>query len=303
MSFVYVLECKGRYKIGISTSPEHRITSLQIGNPFLISLVEKIRFNNGKEAKEAEKALHCMFESKKVRGEWFDLEKKDLNFIRDAQQTIGVIDPTKKISQKKAYSNSRGASRLEFLMQKGLPKKITRYIKGNAKKVKDEWLCILDSEAISKEVNKPVKQIGNAIDTLKKAGWFDIIDSSCSGVRVLKVKPEIYGLAASVVRPHSANPPSYEIYYLMRRGRRAMLDYIRQKVYYDDYFKGYVAEIETKEMMEMTKLTKDSCTSAFYRLRNTGWFSWVSSSSGGNGSRIVKVDPKILFSPEELLDI
>tara|TARA_Y100000593_G_scaffold55043_1_gene102916 strand:+ start:19121 stop:20032 length:912 start_codon:yes stop_codon:yes gene_type:complete len=303
MSFVYVLECKGKYKIGISASPEHRITSLQIGNPFLISLVGKIRLNNDKEAKETEKALHSMFENKKIRGEWFDLEKKDLNFIRDAQQAIGTIDPSKETSQKKAYSNLREASRLEFLMQKGLPKKITRYIKNNSKKVKDEWLCILDSEVISKEVNKPIKQIGNTIDMLKKAGWFDIIDSSCSGVRILKIKPEIYGLAVSTIKTQSTNSPSYEAYYLMRGSRRALLDYIKKKVYYDDYFKGHIAEVETKEMMEVTKLTKDSCTSAFYRLRNAGWFSWVSASSSGNGSRIVKVDPKILFSLEELSTI
>ena len=75
-----VTDSSGMYKIGSSYDPKKRIKSLAIGNP-TISVVLVI---DG----DVEKELHGMFESQRVKGEWFGFHAKDIEYIRDNYKTI-----------------------------------------------------------------------------------------------------------------------------------------------------------------------------------------------------------------------
>ena len=102
-------------------------------------------------------------------------------------------------NQQDNNKNLRMASWMEFLMQKGLPKQITRFIASRAFFSGDTWICVFHSSDFLDEYNlekKKIRQLSNAIDRMKKSGWFEIIDSSQSGVRTFKIKPENYGLKA-----------------------------------------------------------------------------------------------------------
>ena len=58
-------------KIGYSDDYEKRIKELQAGNPLKLYVVDAICVNNEIRARLLEKALHKMFESEKMIGEWF----------------------------------------------------------------------------------------------------------------------------------------------------------------------------------------------------------------------------------------
>ena len=76
---VYVMIDKntGYYKIGRSKNPQYRERTLQSEKPTIEML-----FNHEARVKD-EKDLHKMFEDKRVRGEWFDLNGSDLYKIRE----------------------------------------------------------------------------------------------------------------------------------------------------------------------------------------------------------------------------
>jgi hypothetical protein len=79
---VYVMLNKvtGKYKIGRSNNPEYREKTLQSQEPdieLLFSCHESI---------VSEKKLHEIFNDKRVRGEWFDLDSDDILEIRKIMQ-------------------------------------------------------------------------------------------------------------------------------------------------------------------------------------------------------------------------
>ena len=76
MSFVYVMECGGYYKIGLSATPRVRCSSIQVGNPFPVTL---IGVAEGSDYVEAE--WHAVFRAKRVRGEWYALTDEDVSRI------------------------------------------------------------------------------------------------------------------------------------------------------------------------------------------------------------------------------
>ena len=69
------------YKIGISNKPEYREKTLQGDKP-TIDLICSKDFPNRRIAQSIENALHSNFSSKRIRGEWFDLNQSEvLNII------------------------------------------------------------------------------------------------------------------------------------------------------------------------------------------------------------------------------
>lgn len=78
--FVYLLKCNvtNFYKIGCTSmsNPKQRIDQLKNSNPS-IETVQCFKTDDILKEKE----LHKIFESKKVRGEWFSLDNNDLEYI------------------------------------------------------------------------------------------------------------------------------------------------------------------------------------------------------------------------------
>lgn len=76
---VYVIGPEGGpYKIGKADEPVTRLSDLQIGNWNKLELITEIV-----GGLELEAELHKKFSKKRIRGEWFDLNEKDLERLRD----------------------------------------------------------------------------------------------------------------------------------------------------------------------------------------------------------------------------
>lgn len=73
---LYIIECMGFYKIGVTSNLQNRLRAFQVGNPFEF----KVRLlKNCEDCRCVERELHKTFESVRVRGEWFKLNEFDLD--------------------------------------------------------------------------------------------------------------------------------------------------------------------------------------------------------------------------------
>lgn len=78
VGFVYLIRCGDYYKIGFSDTPTRRVKDLQTANPVEVVLVATIP-----GTMKSESTWHRTFAHKKVRGEWFDLDKEEIGaFLR-----------------------------------------------------------------------------------------------------------------------------------------------------------------------------------------------------------------------------
>lgn len=81
---VYVINAVGtkHYKIGFSATPgtDDRIRQMQTGNAYELECVLELPTFH---YRYIEKFLHIVFKSKRMRGEWFKLNKTDLKMIEE----------------------------------------------------------------------------------------------------------------------------------------------------------------------------------------------------------------------------
>lgn len=75
---IYIMECAGKYKIGVSKNVEKRCKQLN-NRPFKVNIV--YQSENMEDAYGIEEALHEIYEDKKIEGEWFNLDKEDVETI------------------------------------------------------------------------------------------------------------------------------------------------------------------------------------------------------------------------------
>ncbi len=87
---VYLLECQGYYKIGRTANPDvsARLSSIQTGNPFWITLVDSAVVPN---CCEVERELHKRFDAYRVRGEWFKLPDEALTDVRSTLAALTTV--------------------------------------------------------------------------------------------------------------------------------------------------------------------------------------------------------------------
>lgn len=85
--FVYLMidHNTGYHKIGISNNPSYREQTLQSEKPTIEMLCCK-SFPNRRIAQSIESALHSLYSTKRIRGEWFDLDEQDLSDLKDTLQ-------------------------------------------------------------------------------------------------------------------------------------------------------------------------------------------------------------------------
>lgn len=76
---VYLMNdtANGYYKIGMSNNPEYRESTLQSEKPSIVKICHK-QYPSRRMARSIEAALHRMYGSKRIRGEWFSLNEKDI---------------------------------------------------------------------------------------------------------------------------------------------------------------------------------------------------------------------------------
>jgi hypothetical protein len=83
MRYLYVIavECNefliGPSKVGISTSPESRLRSLQTGNPEPLAIAYWFPFEDDRDASTIEALFRDKHAHQSLVGEWFDIDPKD----------------------------------------------------------------------------------------------------------------------------------------------------------------------------------------------------------------------------------
>lgn len=94
MSKVYIFECNGLYKIGVTSNVNRRLKQLQTGNGFKITEVVSYEFFS--MAYCIESCLHSKFKWYNTLGEWFNLSEFELGalklylkFERDMLELVG----------------------------------------------------------------------------------------------------------------------------------------------------------------------------------------------------------------------
>jgi hypothetical protein len=79
--YVYLIECPGfdYYKIGRTSLPVYtRLATIQNGSPFNLVVLKAILVN---DCYKLESELHYLFADKRIRGEWFELSREDIDVI------------------------------------------------------------------------------------------------------------------------------------------------------------------------------------------------------------------------------
>lgn len=87
-SLVYFLHAKdvGLVKVGRTKSLRRRVSQLQTGCPYDISLIGAV-----KGGRITEKFLHSRLASVRVRGEWFKADEFSLKYIRELDENGMVV--------------------------------------------------------------------------------------------------------------------------------------------------------------------------------------------------------------------
>jgi len=80
--FVYLMRdtTNGYFKIGISNNPKYREKTLQSEKPTIELLASK-QYPSRQVAENLESSLHRMFTSKRIRGEWFNLDDIEIELL------------------------------------------------------------------------------------------------------------------------------------------------------------------------------------------------------------------------------
>lgn len=84
--FLYLLECQGHYKIGVSQNVKNRVHDIEKSIPFDISVVGHAWLDN---AYKAESYWHKHYARHRIRGEWFLLPSQNLLDIAMFMQSEG----------------------------------------------------------------------------------------------------------------------------------------------------------------------------------------------------------------------
>jgi len=99
MKVLYIITDGKYYKIWFSSNIDKRLLQIQTWNSNKIKFV---KWYQTKYAHRIEKELHTIFRNKKIKGEWFDLNLKDIDFIdKYLKKNADTYIPYKKIDNKK----------------------------------------------------------------------------------------------------------------------------------------------------------------------------------------------------------
>lgn len=108
--FIYVFRCEKYYKIGKTTRDDvqHRLKECQTGSPFEIVIHHVIYVD---DATLAEGYLHRRLAKQRVRGEWFRLTEKQLEWLcelRDIDAAfLNLYDPVTRLARSYTPLSSR----------------------------------------------------------------------------------------------------------------------------------------------------------------------------------------------------
>ncbi len=92
----------GWYKIGKSKTPEVRVKDIGVLLPFKIKVIGVWKAENHTLM---ENALHEMYASNRINGEWFEFDKKEVHKIADSIPASSRIFPSDEMISLNKFSN------------------------------------------------------------------------------------------------------------------------------------------------------------------------------------------------------
>ena len=97
--YVYFVESQGLVKIGRTNSLRSRLTTLQMGSPSRLRLIDYIIYN---DHLSAEKEWHRRLARYRVRGEWFRIPPEELSNAIEAERQRIIAELSDRISDLQA---------------------------------------------------------------------------------------------------------------------------------------------------------------------------------------------------------
>lgn len=173
---VYILQCKGRFKIGASTTISTRVSSIQTPWP-----VRLIAVKYTEDIYKLEKSLHREYSNKRVHGEWFAFSKKELmdiikinNFKKINpptdfdSDTIACLQDTyqklEDIKKQKAIFDKRIREAVSVIIDEEITKAQSR------DKLLDEIIYFLSTQKTGEKIPPRYKQ--NILERIYHADWY-----------------------------------------------------------------------------------------------------------------------------------
>ena len=171
--YVYFVQeyMNGTFKIGKTKHIEKRMNLFNIKLPFENKLIYLIKTGNHHQT---EVAFHKHFSSKRLEGEWFSLNRDDMNWIKSGKYTYEINNT---ISNKKDIDGKDKEKIAEEHVknEKPLTEKQIQYAKTMIHKLDQEYVLMIDYSSLSNEdlsrlsVYFRFKNIG-ALNNLVKKG-------------------------------------------------------------------------------------------------------------------------------------
>lgn len=91
---VYIIECAGYVKIGVSHRPHERLSTINTAVPILATLYGVREFDTRLVAHEIESRLHRKFRALRTNGEWFDLDPETAWKALTKARALKLVDPS-----------------------------------------------------------------------------------------------------------------------------------------------------------------------------------------------------------------
>lgn len=98
--FVYVIQAGDYFKVGIASSVESRIASMQTGNPHRIKL---LRCWLTSEARDEEAQLHALLAAYHFRGEWFNHDPQAIKIAMEFEYVKPPEPPARPMKPLRGY--------------------------------------------------------------------------------------------------------------------------------------------------------------------------------------------------------
>lgn len=93
-NMLYIIKDGGYnyYKIGITNNLRKRFSTLQTGNPVKLRIYKTIQCKDRHTLEKIERLLHTKLAKKHIRGEWYILDRKDLQAIERIETYIELFN-------------------------------------------------------------------------------------------------------------------------------------------------------------------------------------------------------------------
>jgi hypothetical protein len=145
--------------------------------------------------------------AEKAERKWAKVESKTGSLIAKAEKknTKNIVEEANPSTNQVQGDDSPGTARVQIkrtasyttflcLPSRKAPRMILNQIKANAFNVDSAWYSRLDSFEAIEIIQKDSNHLRKAISRLKEEGWFEVLEASSSGYRLLKIDPAVFGL-------------------------------------------------------------------------------------------------------------